>query len=190
MRGELSAGVIATIFLSCTLLGSTEAKPAPQGPVVLQEGRFGSFLWGVSVSRDNGRRGGQRPCLGSTLIDTKPANLPSGFTNETYAEVCSPLPPNSPPNIVSVNFGKGLKRVTVVGIAFEPKVEVAQLNLGDKSDKRVILKLLTNAQMRKAHVRQIRYGSLVVRGKFCLEQALGLTRSGEEVYQGPSRTCR
>jgi len=114
----------------------------PLRPVVLDEGKLKHYRWGVTVARDDGVDGGQKPCVASSLLDLKPKGYPPGLVNETFLKVCSVLDLRMPPNIVSVAFGKGSSEVTVFGIAFVPSVTAIQLDFGAKGRRKLRLRLL------------------------------------------------
>lgn len=154
-------------------------------PVLLGKGQIKGYKWAVVVGRDYGRSGGQRPCVVTHSFDTEIEKNPADFVTERSLRVCSPLPPRGVPNIVSLSVGKGDREMTIVGMAFSPRIAAVVLDLGAGGEKTVTLRALKSAQMRQAGVRSIRYAAFAMRGMLCLRQVTGYDQAGMEISQFP-----
>jgi hypothetical protein len=187
-HGRAIAIIVAASLLLCVAT-SAVAQRADYRPVVLGQGKIGRFHWGVTVARDSGTRGGQRPCVVVSLRDTKPKYYPPGQTSQSYSSVCSALGLQKAPNIVSANSGSGAAERTVAGMSFAPSIDVVSLDFGAKGQRKLRLKLLNAKQARIAGVRRMRYGTVTFAGSFCLRQVIGYDQTGKEVYRGPAESC-
>jgi hypothetical protein len=141
------------------------------------------YQWAIIVGRDNGRSGGQRPCVVTQSFDTEIEKHTTDFATERSLKICSPLPPRGVPNIVSLSVGNGDRKMTIVGMAFSPHIAAVLLDLGVRGEKTVTLRALKGAQMRQAGVRSLRYAAFAMRGMLCLRQVTGYDEAGMEVSQ-------
>lgn len=193
-RGALAVGVrlvvaaVGAICLpACFIAGVAGAANLDHRPVVVEEGKRGRYRWGVTVERDAGKRGGQRPCVGVALLDTRPNSF--GLYDESFLRVCSVLGLSKPPNIVSLAAGHGSTKVTAVGISFDPRIKLVRLSLGELGQREIRPKTLNSTQSQIADVRQLGYVGFSSNGPFCLEQVVGYDFAGNELYRGPARSC-
>ena len=185
-RRRFAASVALMGLLSCAAI-VVAATHVSFRPVVLKEGRHGRYGWQATVARANGRHGGRRPCVGVSLVDFRAK--PSNFVTQRSLKVCSTLAPRQAPNIVSATIGSGGSKVTVTGMAFAPSVKVVQLDLGQKGERELRLKLLNQKQAQIAGVRIISYSAFVVPGSLCLHQFTAYGQSGEEVFKSSPEQC-
>ncbi len=66
----------------------------------------------------------------------------------------------------------------VLGFAFPRNVVRVRFNLGELGEREASLRLLTEAQARRAHVKRFRWGFLKLIGKDCLEEITGYGAKG------------
>lgn len=181
-------GICLGIACCPVILQDAYAGERQYHPVSLNQGTLLQQEWAVGVIRDGGKQGGQRPCLMISSADTRGPSGEEDFSG--YSKVCSALPPDGPPSILSVVAGEGSREVTVLGMAFVPQVASAYLDFGPYGHTRVKLKELNSVQMRTAGVRSIRYAALVFNGDRCLRQVKGYSPKGNEIYRGHIDRCR
>lgn len=157
--------------------------------IAIGEGDLGRYRWGAEVLRDDGRRGGQRPCVLAGLLDRRPPGYPPELVKQTFLKECSTLASRRAPNIVSVSFGEGQKEVTSVGMVVEPSVWSVRLDLGSREPRDVQLKLLNDRQRAIVGVRQLRYAAFVSRGPFCISHIVAYGKARQELYSSPAESC-
>jgi len=182
----------ARLFSTCLVLVAcvvaqqeARAEEGPYRPVLLDQGIMRQHDWAVAVMREDGRYGGQRPCL---LIVTGPRSRHGEDGFKGYSKTCSALPLGGRPNIVSVTTGEDAE-VSIFGVAFRPRVRSVYLDFGPDGSLRVRLKQLNDRQMQIAGVRPIRYAAFALRGDRCLQQVIGYGKAGGEIYRGPIDQC-
>jgi hypothetical protein len=146
--------VIIGLLLVCALSGSSSvhasaAKRATHS-ILVDRGSSGGLRWAVGLMRGAGRDGGQRPCVATQIIDTRPPSEIRGFSYDRELKVCSPLPKFGPPNIVSLSVGEGDDQLMVFGLAFVPTVSEVRLDFGDAGSRMMRLRSLNSVQMRNA----------------------------------------
>jgi hypothetical protein len=158
-------------------------------PVLLKKGASLPYRWAVAVIRDGGKRGGERPCLLTQVVDTEAPSGAGSFGNVKELKVCSALPSSGPPNIVSLNVGSYGKEITVYGLVFTPAVRVAVLDFTRAGELTMPLRELNRIQRRNAGVRSARYGAFALSSNDCLRQISGFDQFGGEIYRGPANDC-
>jgi hypothetical protein len=191
MRGTRTRAPIIGAFCAALLLALTPADSlgalSGHKSILLGEGKRKSLRWGVSLKRSKGKRGGQQPCIGASLLSTRPNA--SGLYEQSFLQVCGMVKIDAPPNVVSLSAGKGSGEVTVVGIAVEPRIAAIALDLSPIGKRTISLRPLNERQRRNADVRKLRYAAFSLPGAPCLRQIIGYGKAGEELYRGPMRAC-
>lgn len=184
------AGVFLVLVFCAGIQQMAYAEHTQYRPVLLDHGTLLGYRWTIGLARDGGKKGGQRPCLMSQIVDTRRTGMgEADFTGETRLKSCSVITPTGRPNNVNLTTGEGDREVTVFGMAFASKVTSADLDFGPGGHIRVRLKKLNSVQMRNSGVRSLRYAALALDGNQCLRQIKSYDTAGNEIFRSPIDEC-
>jgi hypothetical protein len=184
------AGVLLVLAFCAGIQQAAHAGHAQYRSLLLDQGTLLGYRWTIGLVRDGGRKGGQRPCLTSQIVDTRPTGMgETDFTGETRLKSCSIISPTGRPNKVNLTTDEGNREVTVLGMVFAPEAASADLDFGLGGHIRVRLKRLNSVQMRNAGVRSLRYTALALKGNQCLRQIKTSDAAGNEMFRSPIDEC-
>lgn len=180
-----TTGLVVSIWLtSVGIVSATE--PSGPRPVTLGSGKLSGFRWEVTLQRDAGARGGQRPCVGTGLVES---HEPASLAFQRFLKVCGALTSSTPPNVVSLSVGKNEAELSVIGMAFASSVVTLRIDSGSLGEKELKLKLLNVKQAEVAHTRQIRFAAFAVKGSFCLGRMTAYGKAGQVLFEAPAEPC-
>jgi hypothetical protein len=153
----------------------------------LDDGRIGDYLWSVKIKRPegaagSGNEGALRPCL---LVGTKFEIGAFNYRRSRYracADAANRLSPTGAP-LIGTGVQEGAAAgLTAVGMVATPAVRRVVLSLAGGRQVVVPLDRLTPAQARSAQLSRLRYAAFAVRGTWCTERIVTLSRTGATLW--------
>src|SRR5919106_1327979 len=119
LRGSQLTSLIATVIFAPASLSAAETSIAGDSYAVLDRGQKGAYEWRIFTSPMNGSRTQSLPC-----IDVSVERKLRPISEAAIFESCGTIKPF--PIIMQVAVGKGKKKVTVAGMAFDRRVRMVK----------------------------------------------------------------
>lgn len=178
-------GLLASFWLCSVGIVSATGRNVPRS-LTLGSGRLSDFGWEVTLARDAGASGGQRPCIGVGAVNL---HAPVDQTFQRFLKTCGALTPRTPPNIVSLSVGSNTKEVSVVGMAFASSIVALRVDGGSLGEKELKLKLLNEKQAENGRVSRVRYTAFAAKGPFCLGRITAYGKTGNVLFEAAPEPC-
>lgn len=147
MRWMLPSGspdmVVVAVMMLGGLSGAAAQASSESGPsALLATGSKGDFRWKVLVHRDDGVRGGRRPCIEASVGRRGAAGAVNGVLT-----LCGAIAPW--PILLANSTGSGVKERTVFAMVYTPRVAAVRLWLQGRRSRRIQLQLLSEGKSEK-----------------------------------------
>jgi hypothetical protein len=169
---------------------SATATARPSSPwIEVAGGQLKGFSWLVETKRPGGRAGAGaagawRPCLrvvttwriGAFSYDRTRYRACTGATGR--------LSPTEPPLVASGIQPTPPNRAefSSVGMLFAPAVRSVRVTLAGGHSRTIALKRLSRPQARVSGLGRLRYATFIVRGTWCAERLVSLSKAGRVLW--------